>query len=190
VQEIRDLQGAPFRDAEIVSRIRAGDQSAFDALYITYFSDLWRVTNRLVRSADVANDIVQDVFVSLWEHREVWTVRTTVRAYLYGAVRHRVSSRFRHEGVRARMREMVADELPGMGQPPISPEEHVTATDEEGVVRLAIRELPERQRLALALWLDDLTLGEIAAIMDISSVAVWKLLTKAKQAVRNAFEER
>jgi hypothetical protein len=59
------VPATPITDAELVARIRAGDESACGALYLAYHDPLWRFAYGHVRSRDVAEDLVQDVFLAL-----------------------------------------------------------------------------------------------------------------------------
>lgn len=177
----------------VVERIRVGDEEVFEAVYRSAYAPLWRFAVRLVQSRDGANDVVQDVFLSIWSQRETLSVRTTIRAYLYGAVRQRALRYIRHQRVVDRSAAdravEVADALGGQG--------HAAAADSRTehdelvqLVRAAIHTLPERQQLAILLYLDDeLTPPEIAAALGVTPVAVRKLLAKATSRVRDALPD-
>ena len=57
-------------DHELAEGICNGDTRAFDALVIRYYQPLVNMVLRYVKSPDVAEDVLQDVFVKLWERRE------------------------------------------------------------------------------------------------------------------------
>ncbi len=76
-------------DAELVARIRAGDEGGCEALYVAHHGPLWRFAYGYVRSAEIAEELVQEVFLALWRNRADWEVSGSVRAWLYGAVRNR-----------------------------------------------------------------------------------------------------
>jgi len=187
--------GEPIDIAEsaIVDRIRAGDLTAFEGVYRATYTPLWRFAYRIVQSADVAHDVVHDVFLSLWARRHVWSIQTTVRAYLYGAVRQRAFKDVRHQQVVDRTAASVtgADIVPpGMGElvetPDVQAERHALVTS----LRHAIMTLPERQRLAMVLYLEgDLMPVEIAAALDISAVAARKLIAKGAAHLRTVLPE-
>jgi len=75
---------APLDDNEsdLVPRIRRGDESAFELLYLAHHDELWRFAYAYVRSRDVAEELVQDVFLAVWGTRATWEVNTRVRAWL------------------------------------------------------------------------------------------------------------
>ena len=173
-------------DDALIASIRAGDERVFEAWYLAFFEPLWRFASQFAPSATVAKDVVQDVFLSIWLHRDSFAVQTSVTAYLYGAVRHRALRYTRHEGV-VRHSEILAETTGvrwGMGEALPSPDDQIDAANQRALVDQAIRKLPERQRQALSLWLvQELGTTEIAEILGISDRAVRKLLEKARSHV-------
>ena len=79
-------------DHEIVSRIRAGDVVAFEQLYSLHASALLVFAYSQLRSRESAEEVVQELFLALWRHREKWELTRTLRAYLFGALRHHIVS--------------------------------------------------------------------------------------------------
>ena len=57
-----------------VERIRAGDAGAFEALFHTYHAPLCAFAYRYVGVRDLAEEIVQEVFLFVWERRETWEI--------------------------------------------------------------------------------------------------------------------
>jgi RNA polymerase sigma-70 factor (ECF subfamily) len=74
-------------DKDLFLRIQHTDMKAFDLLYKKYWHPLFSFANKLLRSYDDAQDIVQTVFISVWERRETLTIRQSVESYLFQAVR-------------------------------------------------------------------------------------------------------
>src|SRR2546423_12743163 len=77
------LAGVPADEAALVARIRAGDEAACEVLFRAYHVPLWRFAYGYVHSREVAEELVQDVFCTLWGERSTWDVRVSVRAWLY-----------------------------------------------------------------------------------------------------------
>jgi RNA polymerase sigma-70 factor (ECF subfamily) len=190
----------PDEEASLVARIRAGDESAFQALYLKHHDGLWRFAYAYVRSRDVAEELVQDVFLSLWDARVSWEVTTRARAWLYAAVRHLALNHLRHERVVARAHgEGTAPggagrasdargdsahariESSTMGAPPAGQHEAVEARELDDAIARAIAELPERRRIAMTLrWKEDMSSLEIATVLGTTPEAVRVLLTRAR----------
>jgi RNA polymerase sigma-70 factor (ECF subfamily) len=174
-------------DAAIVERIRGGDRDAFDRLFHRYYARLWVYARRRSTSDDAASDVVQDVFAALWSTHERWRVRISIKAYLFGAVQRRVLHLRRHESVVGRAEaESVAAGVPlGLGASPIAADVLAEAGERSAAIARAVLALPERQRIALALWWrDEMTSSEIAEVLRVSPQAVRKLLGKAWEHLR------
>jgi RNA polymerase sigma-70 factor, ECF subfamily len=73
-------------DKELINGLQAGNESAFDLLFKTYYPALCSYANSYLRSADHADEIVQEVFVKLWEKHGKIHIHTSLRAYLYQSV--------------------------------------------------------------------------------------------------------
>src|ERR1043166_4031398 len=85
----RSAARAPGHD--LVARVRAGDEAAFEAMFRAYYDPLCHYVAAYLGSRDAAEDAVQGVFVRIWEDRTRWVVRD-LRHYLYAAVRRCLSS--------------------------------------------------------------------------------------------------
>jgi RNA polymerase sigma factor (sigma-70 family) len=89
---------ATAADRRVVARLRAGDPEAFALIYRRWYEPMRRAAATYVQCE--AQDIVQDVFLTLWRGRASLRVRETLGAYLLAAVRHRaidVKARFKRE---------------------------------------------------------------------------------------------
>src|SRR5881394_3449437 len=71
---------------DLVARIRAGDEAAFEAMFRAYYDPLCRHVAPYLGSRDAAEDAVQGLFVRIWEDRARWVV-SDLGHYLYTAVR-------------------------------------------------------------------------------------------------------
>ena len=80
-------------------------ESEFNELFNLYYEELCRVVMPVIKDADVAEDVVQDVFVKLWVRREELEVNTTFKAYLYKAVVFRALDHLRKQKSTAKVNE-------------------------------------------------------------------------------------
>ena len=88
IAERPEQTAAPEGDESLVRRVRAGDPEAFETLFRTYYPKLASLAYAFVKSRQVAEEIVQDALLRVWEQRESIEIRGPVRSYLYAAVRH------------------------------------------------------------------------------------------------------
>lgn len=165
-------------DCVLLARARAGDSAAFDALYLAHYDQLWRFAYRHVRSADGAEDVVHDVFAALWGQLQTVSVRTTVLAYLMGAVHKRAIDAVRRQGVIDRT--AASGVAVAVGAAPERPDAWAENGAARAAVSRAVAGLPPRQRLAVVLrWREQLRYVEIADALGVTEAAVRKLVDKA-----------
>ena len=192
---MNEAVAAHNEEANLVARVRGGDEAAFESLYLAHHDELWRFAYTYVRSRDVAEELVQDVFLAIWGTRATWEVHTRVRAWMYASVRHLALNHLRHERVVTRsiyagrnaasetVQEVVASRLheTTMGAPPMDQQLSLEAKEIDEAVVHAIAELPERRRIAMTLrWKHDMSSLEIARVLGTSPEAVRTLLTRAR----------
>jgi RNA polymerase sigma-70 factor (ECF subfamily) len=141
----------------------------------------------MIESSDAAEDIVQDVFIWLWEHRETLEVRGTLRSYLYGSVRNHTLTALR----RARLEErcaidfLYAPTLPGAGTGAIRPDTAIEQQELAQALARALEQLTPRVRqVALLRWRDQLSRSEIAVVLGVALPTVNNQLTLAARVLR------
>jgi RNA polymerase sigma factor (sigma-70 family) len=165
-----------------------GEEPAFHALYTKYSASLWEFTTYLVRDPDLAGDIVQDVFVSLWTRRATLQVRDGARVYLFRAIRNQVSKHRRHAAVVERGAASVEESMAS----PVSPELlHATLDVQalEQAIDVIVRAMPPARRTAVTLRLrHGLSDHETAAVMGVSVDAVRMHVSRARAALRPLVE--
>ena len=183
-----------YEESNLVARIRGGDETAFESLYLAHHDELWRFAYAYVRSRDVAEELVQDVFLAIWGTRATWEVHTRVRAWMYASVRHLALNHLRHErivtrtmgaeGQSASETEVFGSsqlEATTMGVPPMDQQMALEAQEMDDAVIHAIAALPERRRIAMMLrWKHDMSSLEISRVLGTSPEAVRTLLTRAR----------
>jgi len=76
-------------EKEIIDKIREGDIKAFDFLFVSHYPSLCTYATDLVRTTEIAEEVVQDVFLKLWNKRSILSVQTSLKAYLYRMVHNR-----------------------------------------------------------------------------------------------------
>jgi RNA polymerase sigma-19 factor, ECF subfamily len=176
--EARRLQ----REPERVEGIRAGDPSAFEAMFHAYHAPLCSFACRYLGARDLAEEIVQEVFLCIWERKESWEVRTSVRSYLLTAVRNAALSYLRHERVVRRRQAEVRDIHETVAA---SPEGRTLEAETVAAVRQAIGRLPDRCRLVFTLHREQgLTYAEVAEVLGISPRTVEVQIGRALKSLR------
>jgi len=170
-------------DEQLVAAAAEGDTAAFQILYERYRDPIFRFAFRLLGSAEAAEDVTHDCFLSLIkEPRRFDPSRASLRTYIYAAARNLATKRYHSLG-----RETAIDELA----------EELSAAERHGPMRLvldhelaseverAVSSLPPLQREALVLFeYEDLSLAEIAEVVGADEGAVKQRLFRAREKLR------
>lgn len=171
---------------ELFERIRDGEERAAAALYRRYYPALLRFAFGSLHMRADAEEVVQDVFLALWERRETLQIQVSVTAYLYTAVRNRILRTAKHDAIVARTETQSAatGHALAMGEPPVAPDTRLENSELVAHVLRAVDALSERRRLALTLrWRHQLPYTDIAAIMGASVEAVTIQVARAREQV-------
>lgn len=168
-------------DKPLLEGLRQGDETAFDALFKAYYPPLCRYACSLADGdMDEAEDIVQQVFVRLWEQRGTLDIAWSLRAYLYKTVHNRCLNRIRDAKTREQYKIHNAQQMEQQ-------EAHTHTPEPELVERLqrALASLPEQCRRIFELSrFEELKYREIADQLGISIKTVETQMGKALRLMR------
>lgn len=156
-------------DKQLMQMIRDGNADALQNLMERYWGRLLRYAARMLSSGDEAEDVAQEVFVRVWEHRSRWTPSGSVQGYLYRIARNEVLLRARHQDVRSRSHH----EIQRRAGRVTTPFEATVHQELHAALEEAIQALPKRRREAfLLVRLHGLSLNEAADILGVSRQTV------------------
>ncbi len=74
---------------EPLDLIKKGDKKAFESVFKAYYQDLVNYSHQFIQLQAISEEIVQDVFVSYWERRDTVEIKSSLKSYLYRAVKNR-----------------------------------------------------------------------------------------------------
>ena len=159
--------------------IAAGDRNAFEVLFRSHYRPLCAFAMQYVKDGDKAEDLVQDLFFRLWMDREKTKVTTSLKAYLFQAVRNRCLNAVKVQG---RVRSLNEEADDGIDEDERTEEEHAERATR---VNAAIELLPEERRKVFKLSRHEgLKYHEIAERLGISVKTVENQMGKALKTLR------
>jgi len=91
------------KDEEIVRQLKLGDTAAYDLLYEMYWKKLYVHILTRIKDEEAAKDIVQNVFINIWERKETIIINTSLEQFLMGAAKFQVLNYFRSEKIEERV---------------------------------------------------------------------------------------
>jgi len=168
-------------ESVVVERIRTGNVDAFRQLFDAYSVQLLDFAFKYVRNPEIAEDVVQDIFVNVWTNRSRLNPSLSIRAYLYKAVLNGTFKIIRHEKVVSKSREDITAGHDNVK----TPFENLHAHETRTAVQTAIQNLPEKCREVFILnRFDDMSYSEIAGLLDISVNTVKTQMSRAFKSIR------
>ena len=182
-------------ESMLVAALRRGDERAFIELVDTYTPGMRRFALTFVRTAAVADEVVQEAWLGVLRGLDHFEGRSSLKTWIYRIV----ANVGRTRGVREARTTPFTDE-PAMDPENFAPEGHwaspvepwhdVLAAELRGVVDAAIDALPEQQRAVIQLrdvegWRSD----EVCNVLELSETNQRVLLHRARTKVRNAVDE-
>lgn len=169
----------------LLDALRAGDAIAFRQLFEQYYPGLVSGLRRFVGEDQQCKDIVQDVFVELWNKRENLQIHTNLGAYLRKAS---VNKALNHLKQTQRFSTEDADRLPETADPQAELLQAQDALEiREQALADAIEALPEKCRQVFVLSrFENMSHKQIAAELGISTKTIENQITKAMRLLREA----
>ena len=152
---------------ETLSRAQAGDRAAFDELVRFYRDDLLRVAYRFVGNYEDAHDVLQHVFVKVWQNVDRWEPRAPFWSWLYRiAVNESLGWKKREKRRYEVVSPLEETAYPDAESAAPSPLDDVALRQLERRIRRAVEKLPEMQRATFVLrFKEELSVRETAAVL-------------------------
>lgn len=176
-----------LNENQLLETLKAGDITAFEMLFRTYYQPLCNYAYTFVQDRDEAEEIVQTTFLALWERKSTLEIRTAVKPYLYAMVRNACLNVLKHEKVK---KEHAVVQM-AMGERSVdSVARTVMASELETRIYKAMDALPEQCRLVFKLSrFEELKYAEIAEQLNISIKTVENHMGKALRIMRDQLRD-
>jgi len=172
-----------FSDNELLALLNKGDRRAFDAIYNRYWADLYKSAYRLLRDQDACMEILQEIFIWLWEHRDNLIINN-LKYYLLSAVKYKTANYIRKEKIRKSFFTEVENIRP---EDLAFTEDNVELKELKSIILSFTSELPERARMIFQLSrYEHLSNKEIAERLGISEKTVENQMTTNLRKLRSA----
>jgi RNA polymerase sigma-70 factor (family 1) len=95
----------------LLTRFREGDRDAFTVIFTTYYKDMVLFAMNFTRQAEMAEEIAQDTFVTLWDERKSITITSSLKSYLLRCIQNSCIDWIRHMKIRQKYLEEVSTTL-------------------------------------------------------------------------------
>lgn len=169
-----------LNESALITALQNGDHAAYATLYEKFWRSLYIHAYKRVKDEEVAKDIIQTVFLNIWQRHETITINTEIAHYLNGAVRFQVFNYFRSEKLKDKVLENTIQRF----------EEVISINDLEGYFELEkliageIALLPDKMKEAYLLKAAKHSTAEIAQKLNLKEQTVSNHLSEALRRIR------
>ncbi|WP_278625008.1 RNA polymerase sigma-70 factor [Parabacteroides gordonii] len=172
-------------DTELVNLLIRDNETAFSELYVRYKDKLHYFCLSLLKSEEETNDIVQEIFIRLWESRIFINPDLSFSSFLYTIARNRILNYFRDMDIDAKAKSILAQNKP-VEEDVI--ESNLIYTEYQNILKEAIEQLsPQRKKIFNMSRMDNLTHKEIAEQLGISVNTVQEHISESLRFIKTYF---
>jgi len=184
-------------DAQIMLRVKGGDDSAFEYLVQKYRRPMLSFMYRMAHNSAVAEDLAQEVFLRVYRSREKYEASAKFTTWLYRiasnlAVNHARDTRHQRPENTVSLDEPDQETGLTMDLPDssLSAEEAIVRRERLAAIRQRVEALPERQKMALIMHkYQQMDYRQIAEVLKLSESAIKSLLFRAYETLRVQLKE-
>ncbi|WP_294546202.1 RNA polymerase sigma-70 factor [uncultured Bacteroides sp.] len=177
-----DTQQHTANDRFLVIALKQDDRQAFTRIFRAYYKDLVLFGGTYIPEKSVCEDIVQNIFLKLWNDRKTLEIELSLKAYLLKAVRNYCLDELRHRRI---IDEHIAYELKSPSINIDTTENYILYSDLCQQLRNALEQLPPQEREVFEMSrLENIKYQEIADRLNISVRTVEVRISKALKQLR------
>lgn len=176
-------------DNHYVSRFKKGDPKAFTYFFDLYWEELYTTAIRHLRDEDIAKDLVQEVFIHIWEKRHLINVKyNSLKFYLQKSLKNKIFNHYAME----RVRKQVLDQAIERMELFTHLDDHTLAKYRalETIVEDSIGRLPKLIRSVYLMRYENYSITQIAKELNLAEQTVKNYLSEAKKTLRKELTQR
>lgn len=167
--------------------LKEGDETAFEMIFKSHYDPLCKYAYTFLLDRDEAEEMVQATFINVWEKKESITIETSLKSYLYRAVRNSCLNSIKHAKIKKKHAE---ESLATLDNSYESVSQAVIFVELDQRIGDALLKLPEQCRLVFKMSrFEELKYAEIAAQLNISVKTVENQIGKALKIMREQLKE-
>jgi RNA polymerase sigma-70 factor (family 1) len=169
----------------LIKQLHQGSETAFTLLYDKYSKQLYRNIFRLVKDEDIAQELLQDLFLKIWESREHINPEKSFKSFLYKVAENLVYAHFRKI---AKDNRIIARLVMSSAEFDTNVEDAIINKENQDLLKKAIEHLsPQRKHIYTLCKLDGKSYEEVSSELGISVSTISDHIVKANKAVKKYF---
>lgn len=173
-------------EKELLLRLHNGDYIAFEKIYSIHKEKMGGSIFRLVKSWDLVEDILQELFIKLWKNRTIIDVEKPIEAYLFRIAANLVNDYFRGISKDKKLAEELWHRLSEL----YDPFDDVSQSESDHELFRSIDRLPDqRKKVFLLCKMEKKSYAEVSKLLQISEAAVNDHITKANRFLKENYDK-
>ncbi len=169
-------------DNHMIKGLRAGRESAYEQLFKEFYQPLSVFASNYLEDLESGKEVVQELFVHLYEKRKNVVITTSLKSYLYQSVRNRCLNYIKHQQVKKEHQDKMKTE----SEPSDSLEDKIRETELEHMIFKVVDQLPPQCRKIFTMSrVKGLSNGEIAEQLELSKRTVETQISNALKVLRD-----
>lgn len=175
-------------DDLLVAKIRENNEDAFKSLYDRYSKKIYYFSLRYLGSKEETEELVQSIFINIWEHRRSLDETLTIKSYIYRSAVNYITNYLKKKAVRTRF---IESEIRKVEIPSNQIYEQVFLHDLESTINSIVETLPAQQQKIFRLSrYEGLTHKDIARKLDLSVRTVENQMYRALKLIKTIIKEK
>ncbi len=171
----------------LLEKLKDDDQSAFSILFTRYYQDLVRFSYGFTRDSDASEEIVQEVFLKLWENRNSLLIHNSLKSFLLKSVQNRSIDNLRHSRITSKYASIVLEHPILSGN---DTENYILHSELQANFELAMAKIPAQYAEAFRMSrIETLNYQEIAEALGVSVRTVEVRISKALNLLREELKD-
>ncbi|OMP79455.1 RNA polymerase subunit sigma-70 [[Flexibacter] sp. ATCC 35208] len=164
---------------ELLIQLRNDAEPAFNALYQAYSKPIWLRILRLVKDKDIADELLQEVFINIWKNRQQIDLEKSFKAFIYTVAQNLVYNYFRKNASDSNLLQNLLLQSPQhyMNVEQLMEERELKRLLDEAIDQLS----PQRKRAFILCKVEGRSYGEASKIMGVSIATINSHITQSMQ---------
>lgn len=178
-------------ESHLIKEICSGNEKACEELFFEYYYQLCRFAVTITNCSELARDVVQEVFLKIWQNRKNLDIQHSLKAYLYQSVRNHALNMLEQQGARHRLSDRLTKETDMQPDPAAGEDNNYSGELDVLVSRIweLVNEMPEQRRLVFILHRKHgLSYPEISEVMHIARKTVENHMGRAFRELREKLD--
>ncbi len=172
-----------YDEKELFHQFKAGDKAAFTRLYELYSRPLYLNLLKLLKSEPAAEEILQDIFLIVWEKREVITINYGIKSYMFRIAENKVHDFFRKLKRDRKLHDYIREVSSGEYA---DVEDKILQAEETMLLNKAMESLsPQRKKIFYLCKIQGISYLEVSRLLGISTSTINDHIVKATRIIRD-----